>query len=376
MTRPFIIDLFSGCGGFGLGAKLAGFDVKIAIDFDEDLQSSYAKNFPGTDVKLKDIGKIAMADWQKWLGDERPDGIIGGPPCQGYSRIGKRDLNDPRNELVGHFYRHVELLRPKFFIMENVEGLLDGGTVNGLMTSLERIAKYYTVLDPLIINAADFGAPTDRKRVVIIGFDASRMEPITHADVLAKKRRKVTVRSAIGDLPEPLKGTSKQKDFCYADVKPKNQFKTSQYARGLQKLPPNGLGNEEAIEKLKQGFVSGFQITDHSEQVAARYASTPQGKVDKITKSRRLEWNGLCKTLRAGTGADKGSFQAVRPLHPEIGRVITVREAARLQGFPDWFLFHPTKWHSFRMIGNSVSPKMSEKLLEVMKEKLILKMVA
>lgn len=360
-----------------MGARLAGFDVKIAIDFDKDLQSSYSLNFPTTDAKLKDIGQITLEDWQDWLGDKRPDGIIGGPPCQGYSRIGKRDKDDPRNELVGHFFRHVELLRPKFFIMENVEGLLDEGTVDGVMTSLQSIAEHYTVLDPLIINAADYGAPTDRKRVVIIGYDASRMEPISHADILGKQlKHKVTVKEAIGDLPEPLPDSAKIRDYCYAELKEQNQFKVSKYAKGLRKHPPKGFGNEAAIKKLKDGYVSGFHITDHTPSVAARYVATPPGKVDKISKSARLEWRGQCKTLRAGTGADKGSFQAVRPLHPEVGRVITVREAARLQGFPDWFLFHPTKWHSFRMIGNSVSPKMSKALLEAVKSKMNLKLAA
>jgi DNA (cytosine-5)-methyltransferase 1 len=88
------------------------------------------------------------------------------------------------------------------------------------------------------------------------------------------------------------------------------------------------------------------------------------GRSDPITKSYKLEWEGLCPTLRAGTGSERGAFQAVRPLHPEQGRVITVREAARLQGFPDWFEFHETKWQSFRMIGNSVSPYVSFALLK------------
>ncbi|HFX4291534.1 TPA: DNA cytosine methyltransferase, partial [Escherichia coli] len=97
--------------------------------------------------------------------------------------------------------------------------------------------------------------------------------------------------------------------------------------------------------------------------VKARYSSILPGMVDPVSKSKCLLWDGLCPTLRAGTGSDKGSHQAVRPLHPEEGRVITVREAARLQGFPDWFVFHHTKWHSFRMIGNSVSPLMSKHIM-------------
>jgi DNA (cytosine-5)-methyltransferase 1 len=104
--------------------------------------------------------------------------------------------------------------------------------------------------------------------------------------------------------------------------------------------------------------------------VAKRYANVKQGASDKISKSKKLDPTGFCPTLRAGTGKDKGSYQAVRPIHPTKNRVITPREAARLQGFPDWFVFHKTKWHSFRQIGNSVSPIVAERLLNVIREKI------
>lgn len=105
---------------------------------------------------------------------------------------------------------------------------------------------------------------------------------------------------------------------------------------------------------------TGHRPTIHTQGVVDRFARVKQGQVDPVGRHPRLAWEGLCPTLRAGTGADKGSYQAVRPIHPEEDRVITVREAARLQGFPDTHLFHPTVWHSFRMIGNSVSPIMAK----------------
>jgi DNA (cytosine-5)-methyltransferase 1 len=116
--------------------------------------------------------------------------------------------------------------------------------------------------------------------------------------------------------------------------------------------------------------------TRHKREIARRYALIPGGKSDPITKSYKLMWDGQCPTLRAGTGQERGAFQAVRPLHPSKGRVITVREAARLQGFPDWFTFHPTKWHSFRMIGNSVSPLVSKGLLSAIAARLNLDLAA
>lgn len=110
-------------------------------------------------------------------------------------------------------------------------------------------------------------------------------------------------------------------------------------------------------------MVSGFLGTIHTDEIINRYKKLSFGETDKISRSQRLNPNGFCPTLRAGTGSDKGSYQAVRPIHPTQARVITPREAARLQGFPDWFRFHPTKWHSFRQIGNSVSPLVAEAML-------------
>ena len=112
----------------------------------------------------------------------------------------------------------------------------------------------------------------------------------------------------------------------------------------------------------------GASETRHSKKVIERYSEIKQGETDRFSKSRRIDPDGFCPTLRAGTGRDKGSYQAVRPLHPTENRVITPREAARLQGFPDWFQFHPTKWHSFRQIGNSVSPILAEYILSVIKK--------
>ena len=138
----------------------------------------------------------------------------------------------------------------------------------------------------------------------------------------------------------------------------------------MRAIPSMDWGWKDALEQLKNGKISGNFDTIHLPEVSARYGSIIPGNTDPISRSKRLAWDGLCPTLRAGTGADKGSHQAVRPLHPEMPRVITVREAARLQGFPDWFCFHNTKWHSFRMIGNSVSPLVSESVLKVIIGKL------
>jgi len=359
--KTTIVDLFCGCGGFSLGAELAGLHSLVAVDIDPTLQSAYRRNFPQSKTVQVDVADLDATSWRLFLGKQKVDGIIGGPPCQGFSRIGKRKKDDPRNDMIGHYFRQVDILRPKFFVMENVEGLLDEKNIHRLSEGIDRISAHYQVLPPFIVNAADFGAATKRRRVVVIGYTQDDVDPFGQ-DLFNKNPNTITatVNDAISDLPAPIPETKNKFDLGWTKYKKmRPDHILSDYAIRLRQPPPNGLGCPESIKMHAAGFVSGMFSTKHTLEVAARYAGTSQGKCDKISKSLRLAWEGQCPTLRAGTGSEKGAFQAVRPIHPEDGRVITVREAARMQGFPDWFVFHPTKWHSFRMIGNSVSPIVS-----------------
>jgi DNA (cytosine-5)-methyltransferase 1 len=363
-----IVDLFSGCGGFGLGAKQAGFDVIVAVDIDSTLQSAYQKNFPNTRILNGDLSLMDEASWRLALSGEEISAVIGGPPCQGYSRIGKNEADDPRRSLLGHFFRTVNIIQPKFFVMENVEGLLDEGNKEELEKAIGIVDKRYKVLPPIIVNAYDYGAPTKRKRVVVIGYDPKEMADVSVNDITPTGLPKINVKDAIADISAPVEQKKDKDDYgwsSYRDVSP-----LSEYAKKLRQSPPEGLGWSSAKDEFKSGRISGHFDTKHTVDVKARYAATEPGATDKKSRSKKLEWDGVCPTLRAGTGADKGSFQAVRPLHPDEARVITVREAARLQGFPDWFCFHKTKWHSFRMIGNSVSPIVAELILASIKSKL------
>ncbi|MDB5472549.1 MAG: (cytosine-5-)-methyltransferase [Caulobacter sp.] len=363
---PTIVDLFSGCGGFGLGAELAGFQTVAAVDIDPDLQSAYKLNLPHANAFTGDVGLLDKDAWAEKLGSIHVDGVIGGPPCQGFSRIGKRDADDPRNSLIGHFFRQVELLCPKFFLMENVEGLLDQSNRARLDAALSAIPKNFVVHPPKTIEAADFGAATSRKRVILFGYDPDKMPPVAPSDLVQSNRlTRPTVRQAIGDLPSPLPQILKGSDWGWAGYPQQNSksLVISNYARALRSAAPKGLGWAEASGRLRGGEVSGLFETNHTPEVVERFAATAAGKTEAISRYPRLDWDGLCPTLRAGTGRDRGSFQAMRPIHPSEARVITVREAARLQGFPDWYVFHKTKWHSFRMIGNSVPPPVAKALL-------------
>lgn len=367
MTK--IVDLFCGCGGFGLGAKQAGFEVVVAVDIDTTLQSAYKRNFPKTEVVTGDLSTMGESEWTSLLKGQDIDGVIGGPPCQGYSRMGKGNINDPRRSLIRHFFRTVNIISPKFFVMENVEGLLDEKNVQELIDAIGVVDKKYHVLPPIVVDATKFGAPTKRKRVVVIGYDPLYLNPINDSEILGIDEQKTTVRDAIADIAEPIPQQKNSKDFGWGRYR--TNTIPSVYAKKMRAEPPAEFGWSEAREQLKGGLTSGNFDTTHLPQVRTRYGAVTPGQTDPISRAKRLAWNGVCPTLRAGTGADKGSHQAVRPLHPAAPRVITVREAARLQGFPDWFCFHNTKWHSFRMIGNSVSPLVSEGILKIIYKKIV-----
>jgi len=179
----------------------------------------------------------------------------------------------------------------------------------------------------------------------------------------AKKKKKYSVRDAIADLPEP-------RNSEWVKYKKKADEDLSSYAKRARSVPAADLGSGESRLRLQRNEVSGVLRTVHTPEVVERFREVEPGTTDAVSRCPRLEWSEAAPTLRAGTGPDKGSYQSIRPIHPTSDRVITVREAARLQGFPDWFQFDTTKWHSFRMIGNSFSPPLSGTLLRLMSERL------
>ena len=352
--QPRIVDLFCGCGGFSLGAHAAGLSTEIAFDNDPILTSSFSANFPSTKLVHATLRTLDGADIRRELGGD-PDGVIGGPPCQAFSDIGHRRTNDPRRNLLRHFFRLVAELKPSFFIMENVRGLGYANARTFLDQSLELVQARYEILGPLILDAAEFGAATRRPRLFIIGYDPHRCDPITAMQLDAAKTAPATVSAAIADL----QGAETLGEIDGYDTwKIARAGRPSLYAAEL---------------RSSDGIFTGHRVTAHTDAVKKRFARLRPGEVDAVGRHPRLTWNGQCPNLRAGTGKDRGSYQAVRPIHPEKPRVITVREAARLQGFPDSFKFHPTVWHSFRMIGNSVSPIISRAILSLIAERLELK---
>jgi DNA (cytosine-5)-methyltransferase 1 len=346
-----LVDLFSGCGGFSLGAHKAGFSVAAAFDIDPILTSSFSYNFPETRLVLSDVGTLTGEEVLSAAGG-KVDGIFGGPPCQGFSDIGRRLKDDPRRQLLWHYFRIVNEIRPAFFVMENVVGLVRAGSRELLEGALALVEDSYEILGPVVLDASHFGAATKRKRLFVIGVHKDSGDALTESDLEPFKRPPSTVQAAISDLGEAVYVGDRDGFDTWRIAKVGRPF---EYARSL---------------RSGDGLFTGQRPTEHTPDVVRRFKKVQPGKVDTVGRHHRLEWSGQCPTLRAGTGADKGSYQSVRPLHPDEARVITVREAARLQGFPDAHRFHPTVWHSFRMIGNSVSPIIATALFSALRDKL------
>ena len=370
-AHRFVIDLFAGVGGLSLGAARAGFKIALAVELDKHAVAAHIRNFPNTNHLSADIGKLTGDELLSKAGIVKGnlDGLIGGPPCQGFSTIGHRRVADARNSLFRKFFALVAECRPKFFLAENVLGILNEQYSAIREDALELVTNEYVVIDTLRFKASDFGAATSRERAFFIGYRKDLGISISATDFDARKKEKqTTVAQALKGLPPRIlsKWLDETQGWRKVGSLQKNDFNEK-----IIDSVPVGVGDPEAVRLYREkSLVSGCLGTRHGQEVAARYEALKPGEQDSISKSVRLKRDGLCPTLRAGTDSKRGSYQAVRPIHPTIARVITPREAARLQGFPDWFQFAASKWHSFRQIGNSVSPFVAEAVLAVINEKL------
>jgi len=400
--RPTAIDLFSGCGGLSLGLEQSGFDIVAAVEYDPVHAAVHEFNFPLTETVCADISTLSperlrnaaiagatrhrQTDAAGLRGEV--DVIVGGPPCQGFSTMGKRLIDDPRNELIFHFFRLIAALRPRYFVMENVPGMKAGGHAS-LLTRL--VAEFeregYRVPPSQVLNASDFGVAQDRRRLVLIGSrddQALAVHPPPQARPVPKTPEArlrthdkslplgPTVSEAIGDLPdldrfEQLWQSDRvglsEEELAVA------RRRASAFARRLR---------GEARDRRDLSYprpadpshMTSSARTRHTDVSIARFAATTPGDTERISRFFRLHPDGLSNTLRAGTGSERGAHTSPRPLHPWYPRVISVREAARLHSFPDWFRLHATKWHGFRQIGNAVAPLVGRAIGEALIEAL------
>jgi DNA (cytosine-5)-methyltransferase 1 len=351
MNRPIGIDLFAGAGGMSLGFEQAGFDIAAAVEIDPIHCATHEYNFPHTTTICASVLDLTGDEirLRSQLGSREIDVVFGGAPCQGFSLMGKRVFDDPRNQLVFHYVRLVKELNPKYCVFENVRGLTLGKHAQFLDELIESLGNAgYDVLTPYqVLNAADYGVPQDRRRLFLIG----TRKGLTVPQYPQPHQTKTTVWEAIGDLPN-ADNFHVLNNVDRVSV----QWEThSQYARKLRclDLDPDDYSYQR---KFDPNLLTSSLRTEHTNASRARFEATLPGKTESISRFRKLHPDGLCNTLRAGTDSARGAHTSPRPIHPYLPRVITVREAARLHSYPDWFRFHATKWHGCRQIGNSVPP--------------------
>lgn len=368
-----------------LGFEQAGFDVVCTIEFDPAHAAAHRFNFPRCEVLEADARSLSIAEVKRAVSrglaklgreSERVDVVFGGPPCQGFSVGGIGDPEDPRNELVREFARLTRGLKPRAFVLENVPAMKTRMLAGTEMTVpewlSEELSPDYEVAEPEVLNASSFGVPQDRRRLILLGARRSEHVPdlpgATHAPRLKvpapDQKHPIdlplgpSVWDAIGDLPI----IEEYDELLLSDsmvIPIEERFRmreaaspyASRLAAGLADLNDLSWPRTRSPSRLTSSL-----RTVHSEDVRRRFALVAQGGVDGVSRFYRLHPDGISPTLRAGSTPDRGSYSAPRPIHPHADRVISVREAARLHGFPDWFRFTSAKWHGFRQVGNSVCP--------------------
>jgi DNA (cytosine-5)-methyltransferase 1 len=359
LRRPTSVDLFCGVGGMSLGFEQAGFEVIAAIDIEQIHVDTYLQNFPSCQVRCLDLSAVSGAAIRKETGicGAHVDVVFAGSPCQGFSLIGKRLLEDPRNLLLYDLARLITELMPSYFVVENVGGILLGDARKVLDEFIARLERNgYRVVKPIqVLDASDFGVPQRRRRVFLLGSREGLAPPkypkALHPNGNGQGVERPNVWDAISDLPEVDEYDYLLQTDEYRGV----LGQASAYARVLRGETRDGTDNSTQRRRNGHGL-GGCLRTVHTPETIKRFKATEPGGVELVSRYHRLSKDGLSPTIRAGTGPAQGSFMAPRPIHPVRDRCITVREAARLHSFPDWFTFHPTKWHGFRQIGNSVPP--------------------
>lgn len=335
MNKPTVIDLFSGCGGLSLGFEMAGFDVKLAIDNWEDALVTYRFNHKGTKTLNADLLNLSPMKVEQDFDLHSVDVIIGGPPCQGFSIAGKRIIDDDRNKLYKSFVRFVEHFKPKAFIMENVPNILsigNGAVKEAIIADFSALGYNVTYK---ILTASDYGVPQNRRRAIFVGLLSGEYDfPIPTTT------ERITTKQAISDLPE-----NTILDGGEYPIKPMSDY---------QKL-------------MRQNSVTlnNHQATVHTAETQRIIAMVPDGG---NYKDLPTELWSLRKVHIAWTrmNSDKPCFTIDtghnHHFHYEFNRVPTVRESARIQSFPDDFLFIGGKGSQLKQVGNAVPPLMAQQI--------------
>ncbi len=367
-VRPIGIDLFAGAGGLSLGFEQAGFDIAAAVEIDPVHCAVHKFNFPLTAIVPQAVETLSGAEIAKaaGIGGREVDCVFGGAPCQGFSLIGHRILDDPRNRLVREFVRLVAELDARTFVFENVKGLTVGRHRAMLDELVETFSEAgYEVRIPWkVLNAGRFGVPQNRERLILLGArKGERLPdyPEPQTNIAGKRQRSgdlpngPTCADALGDLPD---ADGFDALFDSDSVETAAFGAPAAYAAVLRCLA-NDAWHCGYVREWSPALLTGSLRTRHTEISRRRFRETEAGAVEPISRFFKLAEAGVSNTLRAGTDGARGAFTSPRPIHYRYDRCVTVREMARLHGFPDWFRFHVTKWHGARQIGNAVPPPLA-----------------
>lgn len=358
-----VIDLFAGCGGFSVGFERAGFSIVKAVEIDKQIANTYIKNHRSTKVYVNDIGEIDNASN---FNKSEADVIIGGPPCQGFSMSGARIrsngfIDDPRNYLFKHYVEMVKIIRPKVFLFENVKGILSmkGGCIFKeiikALTDKENFEGDKYFLHWRVVKATDYGIPEKRERVIILGVlnhdvDLDEIDKIITENIKKEHPHFFdvnTVKDAIYGMPHPSK-----------DGIVENNPPLTEYQKELHSSQPV-IYNHIATRHIKKAIDRMHKVKDGENWTVLNedIKSVHSGSYG------RLSWDEPATTITTRFDTPSGG----RYTHPVEDRTLTPREAARIQSFPDDFIFYGTKSSICKQIGNAVPPKLAFYLANIVK---------
>lgn len=337
-----VIDLFCGCGGLSLGFEQAGYDVLLGIDNWEDSLVTFRYNHHGSETMCADLMNLNPMSVDEKIGSKKVDVIIGGPPCQGFSVAGKRIIDDDRNKLYKSFVRMVAYFKPRAFVLENVPNILsmgEGVVKRAIVADFEALG--YNVVNKVLL-ASDYGVPQNRRRAIFVGLLNGEEFVYPQPTII----QRVTTEQALSDLPQ-----NSLPDGADYPTAPLSDY---------QKL----------IRRNSKG-VYNHDITIHTEQTQRIIAMVPDGgnykdlpKELQNTRKVHIAWtrlNSKAPSITIDTGHN-------HHFHYKYNRVPTVRESARLQSFPDTFIFIGGKGSQLRQVGNAVPPIMAKVIAEKLKQ--------
>lgn len=326
MEKYKYIDLFAGAGGMSLGFDKAGFENVLAVEYDECFAETYKFNFPKHNLRVEDIKNISNDEIKEIIGNNKIDVIIGGPPCQGFSiagRIGRNFIDDERNQLFKEFVRFVNVIKPKIFVMENVAALKThnkGKTIEEIVNEFENVG--YTVKYD-VLNAVNYGVPQQRRRIFIIG----TLDENNKFEFPKKTNKYITIEEALNGLPELKSGET------------------------------SNIPNHNAMHHSKQMLEKMSYVKDGGNRNDIPEEIRPKsGDIRKYIRYNSKE-PSICIT---------GDMRKV--FHFNQNRALTGRELARIQTFPDNFIFKGNAGKVQQQIGNAVPPKLAFQIANSVKE--------